>query len=197
MIKLIILEDNKPVFNPEVRMFKPLKRLLERDKGSKGDVDGRKKLVSTKELAFIYWYIDPRSNYVDVYPDEKIRAERIKKHLDLPEDWKIDVDIKAAIDFYLEQINRDFDMMYLESNISAASKTRDWLMSVDYSLRDSRGKMLYDPLHIAKIAKEAGGVIEGLKILKTKALKAESLSTKIRGGGEKALFEDANDEDDE
>jgi len=197
MIKLIILEDNKPVFNPEVRMFKPFKRLLERDKGSKGDADGRKKLISTKELAFIYWFIDPRSNYVDVYPDEKIRTERIKKHLDLPEEWKIDVDIKEAIDFYKEQINIDFDMMYLESNISAASKTRDWLMGVDYSLRDSKGKMFYDPLHVAKINKEAGGVIEGLKMLKNKALKPESLSTKIRGGGEKSLFEDADTEDDE
>jgi hypothetical protein len=57
--------------------------------------------------------------------------------------------------------------------------------------------MFYDPLHVAKINKEAGGVIEGLKLLKNKALKPESLSTKIRGGGNKALFEDADTEDED
>lgn len=107
MIKLIVLEDNKPVFNPEVRMFVPFRKIIERDKGSKGDIDGRRKYNATKELAFIYWFADPRSNYKESYQNETERVEKIKKLLNLSEDWQPDTLIKDAISFYLEEIKED------------------------------------------------------------------------------------------
>jgi len=199
MIKLITLENDLPVFNPEVRMFAPFRKLLERDKGAKagkeyydkGDSDGRRKSISTKELAFIYWYADPRSSYVESYANDlELREQRVKRLVDLPEKWKIDSAVQEAIDFYLEEIKDDFDVKYLEDNISSAAKTGEYLRNVDYSLRDTKGKPVYDPLQIAKINKESGGVLESLKLLREKAFKKVVMNTKIRGGGNVGLFEE-------
>lgn len=207
MIKLITLDENgQPVFNPEVRMFVPFKKLIERDKGKNredglvdaGDSDGRRKSISTKELCFIYWFVDPRSNTKEAYPNEVAREKKLKAVLGLPDKWKIDEDIKAAIAFYKEQLEEDFDASYLSAHLSAAKKTEEWLKMIDYSERDPKsGKMLFDPLHVAKINKEAGGVIESLKNLREKVFKGQSLSITIRGGGEASEFEDPDLEEDD
>jgi hypothetical protein len=199
MIKLITLEGYYPVFNPEVRMFTQFKKILERDKGKnsdrgfyeKGDADGRRKILATKELAFIYWYCDPRSSYVESYQDLDLRAEKVKVLLDLPSAWKIDDVVQAAISFYLEEIENDFDVMYLNAAVSATEKTLKYLQNVDYDMRDIKGNLLYKPEQVQKVIKEAGGVLESLKSLREKAFKKASLAAKIRGGGEIGMFESA------
>jgi hypothetical protein len=197
MIKLISLEGEWPVFNPEVRMFAPFRKILERDRGKKsetgiyekGDADGRKKAIATKELAFIYWFCDPRSSYVESYQDLQLREEKVKILLDLPSNWKaVDV-IKEAISFYLEEIENDFDVKYLAANINATENTMKYLEQVDYTKLDSKGNLMYKPTEVVKTIKEAGGVLESLKILREKAFRRVSMSIKVRGGGEIGMFE--------
>jgi hypothetical protein len=199
MIKLIILEGEFPIFNPEVRMFAPFRKILERDKGKKsdrgiyetGDADGRRKAIATKELAFIYWFCDPRSSYVESYQDLQLREEKVKTLLDLPANWKIDEVIKDAVRFYLEEIENDFDVKYLQANIIATENTMKYLENVDYNARDTKGNLLYKPTDVVKTIKEAGGVLESLKTLREKAFRRVSLAAKIRGGGEIGMFESA------
>lgn len=97
-MNLITLEDEMPVFNPEVRLVKEFHKLLKRDKGSKGDHDGRKKLKATRELSFIYFYCVYDSRFEAYDGQEKI--DMIKELVELPDDWKIDEDVQAAIDKY-------------------------------------------------------------------------------------------------
>jgi hypothetical protein len=198
MISLIILENDYPVFNPEVRMIAPFRRLLERDKGKKsetgiyeqGDSDGRKKLIATKELAFLYFYCDPRSPYIEQYPtDLKGRKEKCVKLVGLPENWVIDADVKEAIAFYESEIAEDFDVKYLSSSVIAAEKTMEYLQNVDYAARDKKGNLLYKPVDVVKVIKETGGVIEALKQLRKKVFDKVNLASRIRGGGETNLFE--------
>ncbi len=192
MIKLIVLEDNKPVFNPEVRMFAPFRKIIERDKGSKGDNDGRKKYNATKELAFIYWYADPRSNYKEAYKEESKRVKRLKELLDLPEDWQIDDTIQKAIDFYLEEIKDDFDVGFLEDAISAAEKTREYFRSVNYDEMITVGRSVtfkYKIKEVTSSLKDIPTLIENLRSARKKVYSSEKLNTKIRGGGEIAAFE--------
>jgi hypothetical protein len=197
MIKLIVLEGDYPVFNPEVRMFAPFRKILERDKGKKsergiyeaGDADGRKKAIATKELGFVYWFCDPRSSYVESYQDLQLREEKIKVLLDLPNNWKIDDAVKDAIAFYLEEIENDFDVKFLNANINAVENTMKYLEQVDYNARDTKGNLLYKPTEVVKTIKEAGGVLESIKLLREKAFRKVSLATKIRGGGDIGMFE--------
>jgi hypothetical protein len=199
MIKLIILDGEFPVFNPELRMLAPFKKIIERDKGRKsergiydtGDADGRRKSIATKELAFIYFYSDPRSSYIESYQDDDLRQAKIKAVLGLPDNWKKDEVIDEAIAFYVNEIEDDFDFTYLRSSISAAEKTKRYLEEVDYSKRDAKGNLLYKPADVVKVIKESGGVIETLKGLREKIFRKVSLTTKIRAGGELGMFERA------
>lgn len=97
-MELVKIEDDMPVFNPQIRMIKEFKKLLERDKGTKGDHDGRKKRTATKELAFIYFYCTFDSRFEHFEGEEKI--DKIKEAVDLPTKWKVDDDMKKAIERY-------------------------------------------------------------------------------------------------
>lgn len=200
MLKLITLEHDYPVFNPEVRMFAPFKKLLERDKGRKsergvyevGDADGRRKILATKELAFIYFYVDPRSSYTESYTDDKERAEKIANVLGMPNNWSIDSVLQEAIDFYKAEFQEDFDIKYLNSNVTAAEKTMKYLENVDYDMRDAKGNLLYKPTEVVKVLKESGSILESLKTLREKAFKKINLNINIRGGGSIGMFESPN-----
>lgn len=194
MIKLITVENDKPVFSPEVRMFAPLRKIVERDKGSKGDHDGRKKYIATKELAFVYFYADPRPGFTERYKDVKLRIDKIKIKLDLPEDWFPDEIIDEAITFYLADLKDDQDLQLLDAAASANSKTKDWLNNVDYTLMDAKTKKpAYDPLHVQKVNAVLSSSIEAVKSLREKVSKSIKLNDKIRGGGVKGRFEDNDD----
>ena len=73
------------------------KTILERDKGSKGDSQGRKKIQATKELTYIYFIADQLSiPNKEGYNKEKSH-EFAKREAGLEDDWKIDKDIDDAI----------------------------------------------------------------------------------------------------
>jgi hypothetical protein len=58
MLKLVKLEDELPVFEPEVRGISVFKKIIERPARYKiaGDSDGRKKKLALMELLFIYFF---------------------------------------------------------------------------------------------------------------------------------------------
>jgi hypothetical protein len=200
MIGLISIENDLPVIDPEVRTIPVFRRIIERDRGKeagkfeghyeKGDVDGRKKYFALKELAFIFWYADPRSRYKNSYSDEKLRKDIVKKILELPESWEIDKLLQEAIDFYVEDLKHDFDTRYLEANISTANKTIAYLEAVDYNARDVKGNLLYKPQDVVKVQKEAGAVIDSLKSMREKVINNLNLNRKIRGQRKPGRYED-------
>lgn len=100
-MKLVVIVDGLPVFNPEARLVKDFNNIIVRDKGSKGDNDGRKKLIATKELAFIHFITYPNSEFVTSYPED-MRMPAIRKHLGLPDGWKPDALIDLGIMTYRE-----------------------------------------------------------------------------------------------
>ena len=99
-MKLITIVDEMPVFNPEIRTIAVFNKLLVRDKGTKGDHDGRKKSRATKELAFIHFWCVYDSRFESYEKGEKV--DRIKELVDLPSNWKPDNDVKAAAVVYAD-----------------------------------------------------------------------------------------------
>lgn len=90
---------------PEIRTIKEFKDIIVRDKGGyiKGDSDGKKKLMSTKEFMYIHLYANPKGIYRDLSDEEK--HEKSKEHAELPTIWKVDPLVQAGIDKYKELLN--------------------------------------------------------------------------------------------
>lgn len=96
-----LIEINKP----EVRNHPAYRVILERDRGSSGDADGRKKSVATRELLYMYLLVDPRSMYYNLSFTERKRES--KRHAGLPRSWAPDDDLKVAILEYEEHLKLD------------------------------------------------------------------------------------------
>lgn len=100
---LFKLENNILVIDrDEVRGFKEFRRILERDKGSDGDADGRKKYRAFKEFYYIYYIADYRSTGNLSGDNEKNLHLQGVKYAELEEGFKPDADIKEAIRLYKE-----------------------------------------------------------------------------------------------
>ena len=76
---------------PEALMLIPIAKIVSRDKT-------RDKSTAKNELALIYHYCDVRSDYVGVSDDVKL--EQIIENLNLPKNYKLDKDMKEAIEVY-------------------------------------------------------------------------------------------------
>lgn len=93
------MENDVPVLNPVARLVKEYKVIIERDRGSVGDSQGRKKQQATKELAFVVLYVNLKSAYNRNY-DEQSRTAELRRGLDLPKDWIIDDKVRDAMKEY-------------------------------------------------------------------------------------------------
>lgn len=102
MQDLVILEDDFPIFNPIARTIKQYNQIIVRDKGSKGDNQGRKKIMATKELAFVWFFSCLTSSYNINTEDEVEREKLIKRDIELPEGWKRDDVINNAIAYFCD-----------------------------------------------------------------------------------------------
>ena len=84
----------------EVRAIPEFRTILERDRGSKGDADGRKKFKAFKEFLYIYWMADLESWIGRGGYTEKEKHKLAVKESELEEDWKADEAIRTAIAKY-------------------------------------------------------------------------------------------------
>lgn len=95
-----LLEINKK----EARSIPEFKEIIIRDKGGKvdGDYDGRRKYFAFKELMYVHLVTHPSTIYRDL--PKEARHLKAKDHADLPDTWKPDTIIQAAINKYRELI---------------------------------------------------------------------------------------------
>jgi hypothetical protein len=102
--RLFSIQDGNIVINKiEILTIESFKTILRRDKGSPGDVDGRKKLKAFREFAYIYHMADYKSvPNRNGYTYAKSRAYAIDK-AGLPIDYKPDSVVKDAIKDYLDE----------------------------------------------------------------------------------------------
>ena len=91
---LLVIDKDEVRGKPEFRI------LLERDRGSKGDVDGRKKFQAYKEFMYIYLIADLESWINKAGYNDKEAHKAALKDADLDSTFKLDSDIKIAITTY-------------------------------------------------------------------------------------------------
>lgn len=183
-MKLFEMKDFNLVVTDEAWGLLPFKAILKRDKN-------RNKETAFKEMLFIYFYVDIRSDYMYIV-DDKIRYQEIKKDIKLPDDWKIDSVIQEAIEFYKKMSISPTARLY-KSALKAADDIAKYLEMTDILLAERTDKgSVVTPLSTVTASLKAVPVI--MKDLKSayKELLSEQKELEGRTKGSKSLnpFED-------
>ena len=160
----------------------PFKKILKRDKS-------RDKDRALKEMLFIYYYSDIKSDYLII--DSKFRIEEIKKDIGLPEDWKIDSVLQEAIDFYEERSLTVVGKLY-KNALAAANDISEYLTKTKELLeeRDDKGKPVTTLTTIVGGISKIKTVMQDLKAAEKELIK-ERIETegKMKGKQSMGMFE--------
>ena len=156
----------------------PFKKILKRDKS-------RDKDRALKEMLFIYYYSDIKSDYLII--DSKFRIEEIKKDIGLPEDWRIDSVLQEAIDFYEERSLTVVGKLY-KNALAAANDISEYLTKTKELLeeRDERGKPVTTLTTIVGGISKIKTVMQDLKAAEKELIK-ERIETEGRMKGQQAM----------
>ena len=181
MIKLFKYEAFKITIEPEALMLKPFKQIWNRDRGVNKD----KALL---ELAYIYFFADPRSDYQYI-TDIELRTTAIKEGEGLPSNWKPDKQIEDAIEFYISF--KPTSVLLLEDTRYAVDKLRTLLREIDLKETDDKGKPIYTLNVVTNTIKQIPSLAKDLDEAE-KAIASELREMgKMRGQGQKSIFEDS------
>lgn len=162
----------------------PFKAILKRDKN-------RNKETAFKEMLFIFYYVDIKSDYMYI-TDPAIRSREIIKDIGLPLDWKVDLVIQGAIDYYTRMSITPTAKLY-KSALKAADDIARYLEMTDLLLAERTDKgAVVTPLSTVTASLKAVPII--MRDLKAsyKELITEQKDLEGRTKGSKTLniFED-------
>lgn len=179
-MKLFKYEGYKITISEEALILKPFKKIWDRDKTINKD-------KANMELGFIYFYCDPRSDY-QYLTDEEERKAAIKEGEGLPDKWEPDKLVNEAIEFY--NSFKPASALLLEDTRFAIDKLRKLLREIDLKETDDKGKPIYTLNTITATIKQIPSLVKDLDEAE-KTLASEMRNAgRMRGQGEKTIFED-------
>ena len=158
--------------------LEPFRKILKRDKS-------RNKDLALKEMLFIYYYTDIKSDYLII--DIKFRTEEIIKDLQLPDNWKIDSIMQDAINFYEERSLTVIGKLY-KNALLAANDISEYLTKTKELLeeRDDRNKPVTTLTTIVGGISKIKVVMQDLKAAEKELIK-EKIETEGRMKGQQAM----------
>ena len=182
-MKLFKYEAYKVVISEEAFALKAFRQIWNRDRTVNKD-------RAIMELGYVYFMIDPRSDY-QYLVDEEERSKAIIEGEGLPLDWKPDKLVKEAMDFYGKF--KPTAALLLEDTRYAVDKLRRLLRDIDLDEKDEKGKPVYTLNTITATIKQVPSLAKDLDEAE-RALASEMRNQgKMRGQGEKTIMEDSLD----
>jgi hypothetical protein len=177
-----LLKDGVLTVDDNLWGLEPYKKILKRDKS-------RNKDLALKEMLFIYYYTDIKSDYLII--DIKFRTEEIIKDLQLPDNWKIDSVIQDAINFYEERSLTVIGKLY-KNALLAANDISEYLTKTKALLeeRDDRNKPVTTLTTIVGGISKIKVVMQDLKAAEKELIK-EKVETegRMKGQQQMGMFE--------
>ncbi len=158
--------------DPVAYTLLPFKKIWDRDKSKTKD-------RAKKELAFIYFSVDYKSDFYNI-PNIETREEEVIKHL-FKEKWTPDKAIRDAQEFYKER-QKTFSLVLLENALMGLNKLSVYFRDIDFNE--------YDPKKFADTVRQLPAIIESLKKTEEAVQKEQETDSKLRGGREKGLYTD-------
>lgn len=182
-MKLFKYEGYKVVISEEAFALKVFRQIWNRDRSVNKD-------KAIMELGYIYFMVDPRSDY-QYLVDEDERSKAIIEGEGLPNRWKPDKAITEAMEFYSRF--KPTAALLLEDTRYAVDKLRKLLREIDLNQLDDKGKPIYTLNSITATIKQVPSLAKDLDEAE-KALASEMRSEgKMRGSGEKTIMDDSLD----
>jgi hypothetical protein len=161
----------------------PFSKILKRDKT-------KDKINANKEMMFIYFFCDLKSDYLIINNIDE-RTEEIKKDIGLPDKWQIDSVMKEAIDFYESRTITTIGKLYRDA-LYAANAVADYLRNADVLLaeRDDKGKPVTQVNTITSAINQVNKLMKDLKTAEIEVLKEQvDMGNKMKGSRQMGLFE--------
>lgn len=117
-MKLFSLDKSKyqVEISEEAYLIPVFSKIIRKDKD-------KNKKMAIKELAYIWFYSDVKSDYKSIL-DDSIRAKEIIEDLELPDKWKPDKDLLEAIAYYKKMSITPVSSFY-DATLLAASAITD------------------------------------------------------------------------
>jgi len=157
----------------------PFKKLLDNDKS-------KDKEVAMKELAFIWYLTDIKSDYNYIL-NPKDKQEEIIKDLNLPKGWKLNKDVQTAIDFYKDR-SKTVSSTILENSLFIANTLSNKMRKI---VEDDNDMLSIKEIEsISSGLSKMPGIVTSLQKLEQTVIKEQSEKSSNVGSQEKALFED-------
>ena len=177
-----LLKDSVLTVEDQIWGLEPFKKILKRDKS-------RNKDLALKEMLFIYYYTDIKSDYLII--DIKLRKEEIIKDIQLPDNWKIDSIMQDAINFYEERSLTVIGKLY-KNALLAANDISEYLTKTKELLeeRDDRNKPVTTLTTIVGGISKIKVVMQDLKAAEKELIK-EKIETegRMKGQQQMGMFE--------
>lgn len=179
--RLLVYDETTHLARPSEYAYQldAFKNVIVRDKGSKGDSQGRKKQRASQEITYVYHMCDPRSPYFELA--EQYRHDRVKKAIFKDEKWEADEIVREAISFYKDS-NRTALLELLRASLEAVFKLQQYFEKLDLESIDDRGKPIYSAKDVVSNLANLGKVVAGLKELKEQVEKEQFTGDTIRKG---------------
>lgn len=180
-MKLFIYKDYNLKISDEAYALRPFKRLVDRDRT-------KDKTKSMKEIAYIYFMYDPRSDF-SFEIIEADRDLRVKDSIGLDADWRPDKQVQEAIDLY-KYLTTTSSSLLLNDTKYIIDNIRSTFRSIDLTEKDANGKLVFNIGQVMTAVKQVPGLVKELADAeKAVAKEIEDMGT-MRGMKQKAILED-------
>lgn len=179
-MNLFKFDNYQVIISPEALNLKAFRTIWTRDRTSG-------KNIALKELSYLYFFCDPRSEYQYIV-DDNDRSIKVIQDIGFDKKWKIDNELQNAIILYKELVNTTSALL-LQDCRCAVDKVRETLRNIDMK-EEVDGKRINTPATVLKSVKEAVDLIGALDNIERK-IKQELINNgKMRGSGEKTISDD-------
>jgi hypothetical protein len=182
-MKLFKMKDWNLQATEEAWGVSAFKKLLDADKS-------KEKTTAMKELLYVYFYCDIKSDFT-ILP-EKERGDAIKSEIGLPAKWTHGKEIDEAIRVYKEYSQTTIQRLYQQS-LKSAQDIGNYLENTDVLLaeRDNNGKPVTDISKITASLQRIPKLMADLKSAYKEVVKEqEDMEGKKKGSRTMNTFED-------
>ena len=175
-MNLFEIVNSNVEFSPQALSIKAFKAIWDRDKA-------KDKFMAFKELSFVYYMADERSDYMYLL-DEDERENQIRVDLDFEDKWIRDSVINEAIAYYV-RASTTTSTLLLASTRNVIQKISKFLDNVNMDERDQRSnKPIHDIGKITGSVEKIPKLVKALneiekEIIKEKELKQQSGTKEI------------------
>lgn len=182
-----LLELNKTTWEveiaPELVMVYPFSEIIKRDKSPTKD-------VAKKEIAYIYFMTDVRSEYLE-HQDLNVRSDKIIMDIEFPEKWKLTEEIDKAIAYCNNK--KTINERLFEGACIAALDVNEYLRTTKDLLeeRTEKGAAVTNVSTITGALAKVPVIMAQLNAANQELIKEQKITEgRTKGSKELNLFED-------